>query len=179
MTRTRRRPIRTRSCIARAVGRKRSSHISDTCCSTNRHGLIANVCATAATGPAERDAAVLLLAASAPPSSTVGGDKNFDVHSFVTAVRDLAITPHVAQKIARSAIDARTTRHGGYAVSQRKRKLIEQAFGWMKTIGLLRKLRHRGGELVDWVVTFTATAFNLTRMRTLRATYLVTHRRAF
>lgn len=138
----------------------------------NRHGLIANVCATAATGTAERDAAVLLLAASAPPGSTVGGDKNFDVRSFVTAVRDLAITPHVAQKIARSAIDARTTRHDGYAVSQRKRKLIEQAFGWMKTIGLLRKLRHRGGELVDWVVTFTATAFNLTRMRTLRATCL-------
>lgn len=70
------------------------------------------------------------------------------------------------------AIDARTTRHDGYAVSQRKRKPIEQAFGWMKTIGLLRKLRHRGGELVDWVVTSTATAFNLTRMRTLRATCL-------
>jgi IS5 family transposase len=137
----------------------------------NRHGLIANVCATAATGTAERDAALLLLAASAPPGSTVGGDKNFDVRSFVTAVRDLAITPHVAQK-SRSAIDARTTRHDGYAISQRKRKLVEQAFGWMKTIGLLRKLRHRGGELVDWVVTFTAAAFNLTRMRTLGATCL-------
>lgn len=114
---------------------------------------------------------MLLLAASAPPGSTVGGDKNFDMHSFVTAVRDLAITPRVAQK-TRSAIDARTTRHDGYAVSQRKRKLIEQALGWMKTIGLLRKLRHRGGELVDWVVTFTAAAFNLTRMHTLGATCL-------
>jgi transposase len=138
----------------------------------NRHGLIANVCATAATGTAERDAALMLLEASAPPGSTVGGDKNFDVRSFVAGVRDLAITSHVAQKLAHSAIDGRTTRHESYAISQRKRKLIEQAFGWMKTIGLLRKLRHRGGELVDWVVTFTATAFNLTRMRTLRATCL-------
>jgi IS5 family transposase len=115
---------------------------------------------------------LMLLEASAPPDSTVGGDKNFDVRSFVAGVRDLAITPHVEQKLAHSAIDGRTTRHESYAISQRKRKLVEQAFGWMKTIGLLRKLRHRGGELVDWVITFTATAFNLTRMRTLRATCL-------
>jgi transposase len=138
----------------------------------NRYGLIANVCATAATGTAERDAALTLLEASARPGSTVGGDKNFDVRSFVTAVRALGITPHVAQK-AQSAIDRRTTRPAGYAVSQRRRKLIEQVFGWMKTIGLLRKLRHRGGMLVDWVVTFTATAFNLIRMRTLGAACLV------
>ena len=68
-----------------------------------------------------------------------------------------------------SAIDGRTTRHAGYAVSQRKRKLIEQVFGWMKTVGGLRKLRHRGGELVDWIVTFTAAAYNLVRLRTLLA----------
>ena len=135
----------------------------------NRHGLIANVCATAATGTAEREAALILLPASAPPGSTVGGDKNFDVRSFVAGVRELDITPHVAQKAVGSAIDGRTTRHAGYEVSQRKRKLVEQSFGWMKTIGLLRKLRHRGGELVDWVVTFTAAAFNLVRLRTLRA----------
>ena len=67
------------------------------------------------------------------------------------------------------AIDGRTTRHPGYAVSQRKRKLIEQVFGWMKTVGGLRKLRHRGGELVDWIVTFTAAAYNLVRLRTLLA----------
>ena len=66
-----------------------------------------------------------------------------------------------------SAIDGRTTRHAGYAISQRKRKLIEQVFGWMKTVGGLRKLRHRGGELVDWIVTFTAAAYNLVRLRTL------------
>lgn len=133
----------------------------------NRHGLVANVCATAATGTAERDAAVVLLTAEAR-AKTVGGDKNFDVASFVAAVRELDVTPHVAQK-AHSAIDARTTRHAGYAVSQRKRKLIEQVFGWMKTVGGLRKLRHRGGALVDWVLTFTAAAYNLVRMRTLLA----------
>jgi transposase len=131
----------------------------------NRHGLVANVCATAATGTAEREAAVVLLTPE-DRAKTVGGDKNFDVASFVAAVRELAITPHVAQK-DHSAIDARTTRHAGYDVSQRKRKLIEQVFGWMKTVGGLRKLRHRGGELVDWILTFTAAAYNLVRMRTL------------
>jgi transposase len=133
----------------------------------NRHGLVANVCATAATGTAERDAAVVLLTAE-DRATTVGGDKNFDVASFVAAVRALDVTPHVAQK-DHSAIDARTTRHAGYEVSQRKRKLIEQVFGWMKTVGGLRKLRHRGGELVDWILTFTAAAYNLVRMRTLLA----------
>ena len=135
----------------------------------NRHGLVANVCVTAATGTAERDAAHVLLAASAPAGSTVGGDKNFDVAAFVAAVRALAITPHVAQKAVGTAIDGRTTRHAGYAISQRKRKLIEQVFGWMKTVGGLRKLRHRGGALVDWIVTFTAAAYNLIRLRTLVA----------
>jgi transposase len=134
----------------------------------NRHGLVANVCVTAATGTAERDAAVLLLAESAE-TGTVGGDKGFDVASFVAGVRALGITPHVAQKIKSSAIDGRTTRHAGYAVSQQKRKLIEQVFGWMKTVGGLRQLRHRGGELVDWIVTFTAAAYNLIRLRTLLA----------
>jgi transposase len=134
----------------------------------NRHGLVANVCVTAATGTAERDAAVLLLTESAE-TGTVGGDKGFDVASFVAGVRALGITPHVAQKVKSSAIDGRTTRHAGYAVSQHKRKLIEQVFGWMKTVGGLRKLRHRGGELVDWIVTFTAAAYNLIRLRTLLA----------
>jgi transposase len=133
----------------------------------NRHGLVANVCATAATGTAEREAAVVLLGAE-DRAKTVGGDKNFDVASFVAAMRELDVTPHVAQK-DHSAIDARTTRHAGYDVSQRKRKLIEQVFGWMKTVGGLRKLRHRGGELVDWILTFTAAAYNLVRMRTLLA----------
>ncbi len=135
----------------------------------NRHGLVANVCTTAATGTAERDAAHMLLDASAPPGSTVGGDKGFDVPTFVVGVRTLGITPHVAQKVKGSAVDGRTTRHAGYLISQQKRKLIEQVFGWMKTVGGLRKLRHRGGALVDWIVTFTAAAYNLIRLRTLLA----------
>ena len=134
----------------------------------NRHGLVANVCVTAATGTAEREAALLLLGAL-PHGSTVGGDKGFDVPSFVEGVRDLDITPHVAQKVKGSAIDGRTTRHAGYAISQQKRKLIEQVFGWLKTVGGLRKLRHRGGERVDWVMTFAAAAYNLVRLRTLLA----------
>jgi transposase len=135
----------------------------------NRYGLVANICVTPATGPAEREAAALLLGAVAH-GGTVGGDKGFDVPSFVAQVRALGVTPHVAQKVKGSAIDARTTRHAGYAVSQRKRKLIEQVFGWMKTVGGLRKLRHRGGARVDWIVTFSAAAYNLIRLRTLLAT---------
>ena len=134
----------------------------------NRHGLVANVCVTPATGTAEREAALLMLA-HAEGGVTVGGDKGFDVASFVAGVRALGMAPHVAQKVTGSAIDHRTTRHAGYAISQRKRKLIEQVFGWMKTIGGLRKLRHRGGELVDWMVTFAAAAYNLIRLRTLLA----------
>jgi transposase len=135
----------------------------------NRHGLVVNVCATAATGTAEREAALLLLGALPDGGGTVGGDKLYDVASFVAGVRALGLTPHVAQKEKGSAIDGRTTRHPGYAVSQQKRKLIEQVFGWMKTVGGLRKLRHRGGERVDWILTFTAAAYNLVRLRTLLA----------
>ena len=124
----------------------------------NRQGLVANVCATHATGTAERDAAVLLLEASASPGSTVGADKGYDVARFVADVRVQDVTPHVAQKVRGSAIDGRTTRHAGYHVSQRKRTLVEQVFGWMKTVGGLRKLRHRGIALVDWQLTFAATA---------------------
>ena len=136
----------------------------------NRQGLVANVCATHATGTAEREAAAVVLEASAPPGSTVGADKGYDVASFVATVRGLAITPHVAQKARWSAIDGRTTRHAGYHVSQRKRKLVEQVFGWLKTVGGLRKLRHRGIERVDWQLTFAATAYNLVRLRNLGAT---------
>ncbi len=89
---------------------------------------------------------------------------------LVADVRARTVTPHVAQKVRRSAIDGRTTRHAGYHVSQRKRKLVEQVFGWMKTVGGLRKLRHRGVELVDWQLTFAATAYNLVRLRNLEAT---------
>jgi hypothetical protein len=104
---------------------------------------------------------------------TVGGDKKFDVRAFVAAVRALEITPHVAQKVVGTAIDGCTTRHPGYAISQQKRKLIEQVFGWMKTVDGLRKLRHRRGERVDWIVTFTAAAYDLIRLRTLLASAIV------
>jgi transposase len=134
----------------------------------NRHGLVANVCATAATGTAERETGLLMLA-EAPHAVTLGGDKGFDVPSFVARVRALGVTPHIAQKVRGSALDDRTTRHPGYAISQQKRKLIEQVFGWLKTVGGLRKLRHRGGELVDWILTFAAAAYNLIRLRTLLA----------
>ena len=95
-----------------------------------------------------------------------GADKGYDVASFVADVRVRDVTPHVAQKVR--AIDGRTTRHAGYHVSQRKRKLVEQVFGWMKTVGGLRKLRHRGVPLVDWQLTFAATAYNLVRLRIWR-----------
>jgi len=134
----------------------------------NRHGLVTNVCATAATGTAEREAALLLLT-TVPEATTVGADKSYDVPSFVDGVRDLGIAPHVAKKIRGGAMTDEMTGEPGYAISQRKRKLIEQVFGWMKTIGGLRKLRHRGGELVDWILTFTAAAYNLIRLRTLLA----------
>jgi IS5 family transposase len=130
---------------------------------------VVNACATAATGTAEREAALLLLRPLARPGGTLGADKGYDVRGFVAEVRALGLTPHVAAKARQSAVDGRTTRHAGYGVSQRKRKLVEQVFGWMKTIGLLRKLRHRGGELVDWMMTFTAAAYNLVRLRTLLA----------
>ena len=136
----------------------------------NRHGLVANVGVTAATGTAEREAALWLLAAGVPPGRTVGADKGYDVASFVRDGRGLGLTPHVAQKVRFSSIDGRTTRHAGYAVSQRKRKLVEQVFGWMKTVGGLRKVRHRGEDLVDWIVTFAAAAYNLVRIRNLAAT---------
>jgi transposase len=132
----------------------------------NRHGLVANVCVTHATGTAEREAALLMAKVSIGPRGTLGGDKNYDAAALVRDLRILAITPHVAQK-KYSAIDGRTTRHAGYAVSQRKRKLVEQVFGWMKTVGGLRKLRHRGGLRVDWIVTFAAAAYNLVRLRAL------------
>ena len=139
----------------------------------NRHGLIVDAIVTAATGTAERDAALMMLGDLPDGRVTVGGDKNYDTRDFVRYTREMGVTPHVAQypetERRGSAIDGRTTRHAGYEISQRKRKLVEQAFGWMKTVGLLRKLHHRGGPLVDWIFTFHAAAYNLVRLRTLLA----------
>ena len=115
------------------------------------------------------EVAIAQVAALPPGHKTVGGDKGFDQRAFVDAVRATGATPHVAAKTRYSAVDSRTTRHSGYAVSQRVRKRIEEIFGWMKPVGLLRKLRHRGVERVNWIFVSTAAAYNLVRMRTLAA----------
>jgi len=137
----------------------------------NRNGLIVNAELLQANGRAERDAALLMLE-QVPGDSriTVGGDKGFDTAEFVEQCRHMNVTPHVAQNDGRrggSAIDARTTRHAGYKVSQKKRKRIEECFGWLKDIALLRKLKHRGLFKVAWIFTFAAAAYNLVRMRKL------------
>jgi transposase len=137
----------------------------------NRCGLMVNARVTPADGFGERDAALVMAETVPGGRITVGMDKGYDYPGFVAALRQMDVTPHVAQNTTarRSAIDARTTRHPGYAVSQRKRKLVEQAFGWMKTVGGLRKLRHRGGRLVGWIFMFSAAAYNIVRMRRLLA----------
>jgi transposase len=136
----------------------------------NRTGLIVNTRLTPATGTAERAAAVERVA-ELPGAYrvTVGGDKASDPQAFVQDLRALGATPHVAQNTTgrASAIDGRTTRHPGYAVSQRNRKRVEEIFGWQKTVGLLHKVRHRGLELVGGVFTFTAAAYNLVRVQKL------------
>ena len=133
----------------------------------NRNGLVVDAMVTQATGTAERDAA-LLMAEAIPGDHpvTLGADKNYDTKDFVAEARNVGATPHVSQK-QRSAIDGRTTRHAGYQISQQKRKRIEEIFGWMKTVGGMRKLRHRGLELVNWMFTLSAAAYNLVRIRNL------------
>jgi transposase len=137
----------------------------------NRNGLIVDAELWAASGRAERDAALAMLE-QIPGNQrvTVGGDKGYDTADFVGQCRHMQVVPHVAQNHQRpggSAIDERTTRHPGYALSQRKRKRIEECFGWMKTIALLRKVRHRGVLNVGWIFTFAAAAYNLVRLRNL------------
>src|SRR3982750_3991224 len=139
----------------------------------NGNGLIANTELLQANGTAERDAALLMIEQTpAEKRVTVGADKGYDTRGFVAECRQLNATPHVSQNAKRpggSAIDARTTRHAGYNISQQKRKRIEECFGWLKTIALLRKLRHRGIFKVGWIFTFAAAAYNLVRMRKLLA----------
>lgn len=137
----------------------------------NRNGLIVNAELMQANGRAERDAALLMLEQVAGDGRiTVGGDKGFDTEEFVGECRQMNVTPHVAQNDGRrggSAVDARTTRHPSYAVSQKKRKRIEECFGWLKDIALLRKLKHRGLFKVGWIFTIAAAAYNLVRLRKL------------
>jgi len=138
----------------------------------NRNGLIVASTVWEATGTAERlEALAMLEQVPGTGRVTVAGDKGFDTAEFVRECRNLRVTPHVAQNRAgrRSAIDGRTTRQPGYAISQKKRKRIEECFGWLKTVALLRKLRHRGTLKVDWIFTFACAACNLVRMRNLLA----------
>jgi transposase len=137
----------------------------------NRNGLIVTTELFQANGTAERDAGLVMLEQiRGEHRVTVGADKGYDTRDFVAECRNLKVTPHVAQNTKRSggsAIDERTTRHAGYGISQTKRKRIEESFGWLKTIALMRKVRHRGIHKVGWVFTFAAAAYNLVRMRNL------------
>jgi transposase len=138
----------------------------------NRNGLLVQTMVTEANGTAERDAA-MLMAERLPGVKrvTLGADKNYDTKEFVRELRRMNITPHVAQNDTNraSAIDQRTTQHAGYAISQRERKRVEESFGWMKIIGMLKKVKLRGLEKVGWLFTFVAAAYNLRRLQKLQA----------
>jgi transposase len=136
----------------------------------NRNSLVVAARVTQATGTAEREAALgLIETIGGNRRVTLGADKNYDTRDFVDAARSLKVTPHVAQNTSRrrSAIDARTTRHVGYAVSQVKRKRIEEPFGWIKTVAGLRKVKLRGRAKVAWLFTFAMATYNLVRLTKL------------
>jgi transposase len=138
----------------------------------NRNGLAVEAETTQATGTAERDAGIAFAHnVGGARRATMGGDKAYDTHDFVDQLRAANVTPHVAQNDTnrKSAIDGRTTRHAGYGISQQKRKRIEEIFGWLKTVGLLRKLQHRGLARVRWIFKFSVAAYNLVRIRNLVA----------
>jgi transposase len=134
----------------------------------NRHGLLVDACLTFADGHAERVAALHMIEphADRPQAITLGADKAYDAEDFVNELRSMKVTPHVAQNIRgrSSAIDGRTTRHAGYGVSQRIRKRIEEAFGWIKTVAGQDKTKFRGRDRVGWAFTFAAAAYNLVRL---------------
>lgn len=134
----------------------------------NRHVLLVDVCLTQADGYAERVAALHMIEPHAvrPRAITLGVDKAYDTQDFVNELRSMRVTSHVARNTSgrSSAFDGRTTRHGGYAVSQRIRKRIEEAFGWIKTVAGQDKTMFRGSEHVGWVITLSAAAYNLVRL---------------
>ena len=132
----------------------------------NRCGLVVDACLTQANGHAERLAALAMIEkrADRPRAITLGADKGYDTSDFVNELRSMNVRPHLARRLRGSAIDRRTTRHRGYSTSQRIRKRIEEAFGWMKTIGGMRRPMRRGTERVGWSFTFVAAAYNLVRL---------------
>jgi IS5 family transposase len=138
----------------------------------NRHGLVVQADATQASGTAEREIALAMIDGHAPGTChrlTLGADKAYYVSDFAAALRQKCVTPHVAQKATSSAIDGRTTRHAGYGVSQRKRKLVEEAFAWAKTIAGCAKVKVRGLARVRHHFTLAMAAYNLIRMPRLLA----------
>ena len=157
--------------LARKKGKEAKLSYMASILMENRNGLLIDAEVRHATGRAEVETALAMLERQCPTARrrTLGADKLYDTREFVASYRGLGVTPHVARNISgrSSAIDSRTTRHPGYSVSQRHRKKVGESFGWGKTVGLLRKLRHRGVDRVDWIFTFTAAAYNLVRMRTL------------
>jgi transposase len=153
----------------KAVGRPAQLAYAAHVLMENRSGLIVNACVLPAAGHGERKAELIMTDGLAGGRITLAMDKGYDAPAFIAELRQMDVTPHMAQHTTnrRSAIDRRTTRHPGYAVSQRKRKLVEQAFGWIKMVGGLRKLRHRGGRPANWIFTFSAAAYNIVRLRRL------------
>ena len=139
----------------------------------NHSGLLVDACLTQANGHAERTAALAMIEprADRPVAVTLGADKGYDAADFVNELRTMAVRPHVAQNTTRyrgrSAINGHTTRHAGYAESQRVRKRIEEAFGWMKTVGGMRRPMLRGTDRVGWAFIFAAAAYNLVRLSKL------------
>ena len=137
----------------------------------NRNGLAVKSMVTQATGTAERDASfAMALDLPGNHQKTLGGDKNYDTKEHVEELRIAGVTPHVAQNLKRrggSAIDDRTARHPGYEVSQKKRKLVEEIFGWLKTVGQIRKPHFRGQRKIDFLFTLALSAYNLVRIRNL------------
>ena len=134
----------------------------------NRNGLVVDACLTEANGHAERIAALHMIEprADRPRPITLGADRGYDAEDFINELRSMKATPHVAQNTSgrSSAVDGRTTRHAGYAVSQRIRKRIEEAFGWIKTVAGQERTKFRGRERVGWAFTFAAAAYNLARL---------------
>ena len=136
----------------------------------NRNGMPVVGRVSEATSAAEWEMALEMLneVTQGRRRITLGADTAYDQDRFVATLREMQVTPHVAPHTQRaSAIDGRTTRHEGYAISREKRKRVEQIFGWLKTVGLMRKVRHRGRALVQWMFTLALSAYNLVRMRKL------------
>jgi len=155
--------------------RKGDNHAARLCYSAhvlmeNRNGLCVDIRLAEASGYAERREALAMIDEQRQRGvrvETLGADKAYDTRDFITDLRDRQVTPHIAQQITtrrRSNLDARTTRHPGYAISQRKRKLVEEIFGWMKTVGGLRKTRYRGKRRNRLWAYLNAAAYNLVRL---------------